>query len=181
MVRANIRISDAVTSHCLWAGRQEFRPEYRAPIQTEITRQICRVLHILLPREASRRAYVTSEVELGFNECLARGEAAPKGELCADLSAEAQKWFLAALARDPRNAEVLVGLALTCHLVSNPWSADPNAAAASDLGRETLTIALELEMFCSAWAHLEAVSAAHHSLRHSCRAPGDRRCGVFCD
>jgi TolB-like protein len=56
MLRVNIRISDAVTADYLWAGRQEFRPEDPASIQTDITRQISRVLHILLLHEASRRA-----------------------------------------------------------------------------------------------------------------------------
>jgi len=64
-----------------------------------------------------------------------------------DLSAEAQKWFLAALACNPRNVNALLGVARTCqHLVSNPWWADPRAAgAASDLGREAVALALELE------------------------------------
>ena len=147
MLRVNIRISDAITGDYLWAGRQEFRPEDAAPIRTEITRQISRVLHILLLHEASRRASVTSDAELGINECLARANAALRGVMRAELSAEAQQWFLAALARDPRNVEGLVGLARTCqYLVSNPWWGDPRAAAAaSDLGREAIAIALELE------------------------------------
>jgi TolB-like protein len=146
-LRVNIRISDAVTADYLWAGRQEFQPE-EPSIQTDITRQISRVLHVLLMYEASRRASVNSDAELGVNECLAHAMEALKGDLCADLSAEAQRWFLAALARDPRNVEALVGLALTCqHLVSNPgWSGDPRAVAAvSDLGREAVALAVELE------------------------------------
>jgi TolB-like protein/Tfp pilus assembly protein PilF len=144
MLRVNVRISDAVTADYLWAGRQEFRAEDAASIQTDITPQISRVLHNLLLHEASRRA----SVELGVNECLAQAMAALQGELCAGLSAKAQKWFLAALACDPRNVEALVGLALTCqHLVSNPWwCSDTRAvAAASDLGGEAVTIALELQ------------------------------------
>jgi tetratricopeptide (TPR) repeat protein len=145
MLRANMRISDAVTADYLWAGRHEFRRDDLASIQTEIARQISRVLHILVLHEASRRA--NSDPELGVTECLARANAALKEELRADRSAKAQKWFLAAFARDARNAEILVGLALTCqHLISNPWWANPRAAAAaSDLGREAVTIALELE------------------------------------
>jgi TolB-like protein/Tfp pilus assembly protein PilF len=145
--RVNIRISDAVTTDYLWAGRYEFRAEDLAPIQTEITRQISRVLHILLLHEASRRAFVTSDAELGIDECLARAQMALKGEMRAELSAEAQQWFLVALARDPRNVDALVGLARTCqYLVSNPWWGDPRAAAAaSDLGREAIATALELE------------------------------------
>jgi tetratricopeptide (TPR) repeat protein len=147
MLRVNIRISDAITADYLWAGRQEFRLEDAALIRTEITRQISRVLHILLLHEASRRASVTSDAKLGINECLARAKAALKGEQRAEISAEAQQWFLAALARDPRNVEALVGVARTCqYLVGNPWWGDPRAAAAaSDLGREAIAIALELE------------------------------------
>jgi TolB-like protein/Tfp pilus assembly protein PilF len=147
MLRVNLRISDAATANYLWAARQEFRSEHRAQIRTEITRQISRVLHTLLLYEASHRAYAVSGAELGVNECLARGEAALERELRAELSVEAQQWFLAALARDPRNVEALFGLALTCqHLVSKPWWGDPRAAAAaSDLGREAVAIALELE------------------------------------
>ena len=147
MLRVNIRISNAVTADYLWAGRQEFRPEDLAPIQIEITRQVSRVLHILLLYEASRLASVALNAELGINECLARANSALKRELRPELTAEAQQWFLAALARDPRNVEGLVGLARTCqYLVSNPWWGDPrSAAAASDLGREAIAIALELE------------------------------------
>src|SRR5215471_14047837 len=97
MLRANVRISDAVTADYLWAGRQEFGLEEHAPSQTDTTRQVSRVLHTLLLQEASRRAAVTSDAELGVNECLARANAALKEEFRADLSAEAQKWFLTAL------------------------------------------------------------------------------------
>jgi TolB-like protein len=147
MLRANIRISDAVTADYLWACRQEFWPEQLASIQTEVTRQISRALHSLILNEASRRASATADAELGIAERLARANAALKGEFRADLSAEAQKWFLAALARDPCNVEALVGLALTCqHFASSPWWGDARAAAAaSDFGREAVTIALEFE------------------------------------
>ena len=146
LLRVNMRITDAATAEYLWAGRHEFRPEDLAPIQTKITRRISRELHVLLLQEASRRASVTAGTELGLNECVARAKTALSGEYRADLSAEAQQWFLAALARDPRNVGALTGLALTCqYLVSNPWWGDPQAAAAaSDLGREAVAIALEL-------------------------------------
>jgi len=64
----------------------------------------------------------------------------------AELSAEAQRWYLTALASDPRNVEALTGLAVTCqHLVSNPWWAEPRVVAtASDLGREAAAIALSI-------------------------------------
>ncbi len=172
MLRVNMRITDAATAEYLWAGRHEFRPEDLAPIQTKITRRISRELHVLLLQEASRRASVATDAQLGINECLARAKATLKGELRAELSAQAQQWFLAVLARDPRNVEALVGLARTCqYLVSNPWWGDPRAAAAaSDLGREAVAIALALApghafakctqgMLCSAAGQLE--EAAH--------------------
>jgi len=147
MLRANIRISEPATADYLWACRQEFRHEDLISTQTELTSQISRVLHMLVVHEASRRASITSGTELGVTECLARADAALKGEFRADLSAEAQKWFLGALARDPCNVEALVGVALTCqHFASSPWWGDARAAAAaSDFGRETVTLALEFE------------------------------------
>jgi tetratricopeptide (TPR) repeat protein/TolB-like protein len=147
MLRANIRISDAATADYLWVCREEFRPEHLTSIQTKVTGQICRVLHILVLHEASRRASETLDTELGATEFLARANAVLRDELRADLSAEAQKWFLAAFARDARNVEALAGVGCTCQfLVSNPWWADPSAtAAAADVGREAVAIALELE------------------------------------
>ncbi len=146
MLRVNMRITDAATAEYLWAGRHEFRPEDLAPIQTKITRRISRELHVLLLQEASRRASVTSGAEIGINECLSRAKTALRGEMRAEHTAEAQQWFLSTLARDPRNVGALTGLALTCqHLVTNPWWGDSRAAAAaSDLGREAVAIALEL-------------------------------------
>jgi len=147
MLRVNMRISDAITSDYLWAGRQEFRPDALVTIATEITRQISRALHVLLLHEASRRAVIGFDAGLGVDECLARAETALKGGMRAEATAEAQRWFLAALACDPRSVEALVGLARTCqHLVGNPWWGEPRAAAAAaDLGREAVTLALELE------------------------------------
>jgi adenylate cyclase len=91
----------------------------------------------------------------------------------AELTAEAQRWFLAALAEEPLNVEALTGLALTCQrLVGNPWWGDPRAcAAASDLGREAVTLALELEptyaraksiqgMLCSTAGQLQEAAQA---------------------
>ena len=146
MLRVNMRITDAATTEYLWAGRHEFRPEELAPIQTKITRRISRELHILALQEASRRAAGATGVELGINECLSRAKTALSGAYRAEHSAEGQHWFLAALARDPRNIEALVGLARTCQqLVGNPWWGDPRAAsAAADLGREAVAIALAL-------------------------------------
>jgi len=146
MLRVNMRISDGATAEYLWAGRYEFHPEDLANIRTEITRQICRELHILLLEAVSLRAFINSGAEFGVNECLSRAATALQGQMQAEITAEAQQWFLAALARDPCNTEALVGLARTCQqLVSNPWWGDPCAgAAASDLGREAIAISLEL-------------------------------------
>ena len=145
MLRVNMRITDAATTEYLWAGRHEFRPEDLATVQTKITRRISRELHLLLLQEASRRAAAAAP-ELGVNECLARARTALSGVTRAELSVEAQQWFLAALARDPRNVEALVGLARTCqYLVSNPWWGDPQTAAvAAALGREAAALALAL-------------------------------------
>jgi DNA-binding SARP family transcriptional activator/TolB-like protein len=146
LLRVNIRITDASTSEYLWAGRHEFKPEDLAPIQTRITRRISRELHVLLLQAASRRAIVDAGMGFGVTECLSRASDALRGRITPELTAEAQRWYLAALAHDPRDVEALTGLALTCQsLVGNPWWGDPRAAAAaSDLGREAVAIALDL-------------------------------------
>lgn len=146
LLRVNMRITDAATSEYLWAGRHEFKPEDLAPIQTRITRRISRELHVLLLQAASRRALATSGQNLEIAECLSEASSALKGKVTPELTAHAQTSYLTALAHDPRNVEALTGLALTCqNLVSNPWWGDPRAAAAaSDLGREAVAIALDL-------------------------------------
>ncbi|MBV9202185.1 MAG: winged helix-turn-helix domain-containing protein [Alphaproteobacteria bacterium] len=146
LLRVNMRITDAATSEYLWAGRHEFKPEDLAPIQTRITRRISRELHVLLLQAASRRALAKSRQDVGITECLSEASSALKGKITPELTAQAQTCYLTALAQDPRNVEALTGLALTCQtLVSNPWWGDPRAAAAaSDLGREAVAIALDL-------------------------------------
>jgi TolB-like protein len=109
MLRVNLRISDAITADYLWAGRQEFRPEDVAQIQTEMIRQISRVLHVLLLHEASRRAVTGLDAGLEVDECLTRAETELKGGMRAEISAEAQRWFLAALAEEPLNVASLSG------------------------------------------------------------------------
>ncbi len=145
-LRVNMRIVNALTSEYLWAGRHEFRPEDLAAIQTKITRRISRELHVLLLQAASRRALAASGMEIDVADCLSRAAAALKNGVRPELTADAQRWYLAALAKDPRNVEALTGLAQTCqYLVSNPWWSDPRvAAAASDLGREAAAIALSI-------------------------------------
>ena len=146
MLRINVRITDAATSEYLWARRFEFGADEAVPMQAKIIRRISRELHILLLQEEIGR--VARELGAGrrLNECLSSAAAALEGELRPDLTAEAQRWYLAALADDSRNVEALVGLARTCQeLVSNPWWGDPLAASvASDLGREVVAIALNL-------------------------------------
>ena len=146
LLRVNMRIVDAATSEYLSAGRHEFKPEDLAPIQTRITRRISRELHVLLLQAASRRAVVDSGMGLGVPECLSRAAEASRAVQPRKLSAEAQRWYLAALASDPRSVEALVGLALTCqYLISNPWWGDPQRrGTASDLGREAVAIALSI-------------------------------------
>src|SRR6516165_6988171 len=146
LLRVNMRITDAATAEFLWAGRHEFKPEDLAPVQTRITRRISRELHVLLLQAASRRALIESGAGLGIAECLTEASNALKGKYAPELSAEAQRWYLAALGHEPRSVEALVGVALTCQqLVSNPWWGDPRAvSAASDLGREAAAVALDL-------------------------------------
>jgi DNA-binding SARP family transcriptional activator/TolB-like protein/Tfp pilus assembly protein PilF len=173
LLRVNMRITDALSSEYLWAGRHEFKPEDLAPIQTRITRRISRELHVLLLQAASRRALATAGMDIGVTECLARASEALTGRVAPESSAEAQRWYLAALARDPRNIGALVGLAYTCqHLVGNPWWGDPRTVAlALDLGREAVSIALEMApghafarcvqgMLSSAAGQLEAAARA---------------------
>ncbi len=141
-----MQITNAATSEYCWADRYELEPEDLGSIQVKITQRISRELHLLVLQQASRRAIVTSDVEFGVNECLSRAATAIKGRITPEMTAEAQRWLLAALAHDPRNVEALSGLAFTCqHVVSNPWWGDPHAiAASSDLGRDAVEIALDL-------------------------------------
>jgi TolB-like protein len=145
-LRVNMRIMDTATTEYLWAERYEFTPKEFAPNQIKITRRISRELHVLLLQDAIRRAQDASAAEPELNACLFSAKTALKGGVRAEPTAAAQRWFLAALANDPRNVEALVGLARTCqHLVSNPWWSDSRAAAvASDVGREAIAIALDL-------------------------------------
>jgi TolB-like protein len=146
MLRVNVQIADTETSEYLWAHRYEFDAQEPALGKTKIIRRISRELHLLLLREEISRASVNLDSEAELDECLLSAAIALEGELRPDLTAEAQRWYLAALGDDPRNVEALVGLARTCQeLVSNPWWGDPLAASvASDLGREMVAIALKL-------------------------------------
>jgi tetratricopeptide (TPR) repeat protein len=142
-----MRIRHGVTGEYLWAGRQEFRCDDLASIHRDIAQQISRELKILLLEAASRDAIIGLGTDPGVDEALSRAATMLRRGYRAELIAEAQRWFLAALAGDPRNPRALSGLALTCQiLVGNPWWADASVvAAASDLGSEAVAIALELE------------------------------------
>ena len=146
MLRINVRITDASTSEYLWARRFEFDADDAVQMQAKIIRRISRELHILLLQQEVGRVICELGAGHELNECLSSAATALEGELRPDLTAEAQRWYLAALADDPRNVEALVGLARTCQeLVSNPWWGDPLAASvASDLGREVVAIAVNL-------------------------------------
>ena len=146
MLRVNVRIIETATSQYLWARRYELSLREPAPVQTRIVRRISRELHVLLLQQEIQRACLEAGMEPELYECLSRAASALEGELRQDHTAEAQRWFLAALADDPRSVEALVGLARTCQeLVSNPWWGDAAAAAvAADLGREVVAIALNL-------------------------------------
>jgi TolB-like protein len=144
-LRVNIRIIDTATSQYLWARRYELSTLEPAPAQTKIIRRISRELHVLLLQQEIHRAFRESDTEPELYECLSCAASALEGELRQDNTAEAQRWFLAALADDPRSVDALAGLARTCQeLVSNPWWGDPaSAAVAADLGREVVAIALD--------------------------------------
>ncbi len=141
-----MRITDAVTTEYLWARRYQYPAGQIKEGETTIIRHISRELHLLLLQAELRRVALRAGAEHEPNECLSNATLALEGELRAELTAEAQQWFLAALAADPRNVEALTGLARTCQLlVGNPWWADSRAAfAASDLGREAIAMALSL-------------------------------------
>ena len=145
LLRINMRITDAATSEFLWAGRHEFKPEELAPIETRITRRISRRAACAAAASGEPPCIVHFDA-LGVADCLSKAAEALKGRSDPELSAEAQRWYLAALARDPRNVEALTGLARTCqHIVGNPWWGDSRTATvASDLGREAVAIALEM-------------------------------------
>jgi TolB-like protein/tetratricopeptide (TPR) repeat protein len=145
-LRVNVQIADTETSEYLWAHRYEFDTQEPTPNKTKIIRRISRELHLLLLGQEISRASLDLDSEPDLDECLSSAATALEGELRPDLTAEAQRWYLAALADDPRNVEALVGLARTCQeLVSNPWWGDPLAASvASDLGREVVAIALKI-------------------------------------
>lgn len=172
-MQVNVQIIETASAEYRWAGRYEFDCESSEPVQTRITRQVSREVHTLLLREVSRRTFVNSGIEIGLGDCLSQAAAALNGKIRPELTAEAQRWFLTALALDPRNVEALVGLAKTCqHLVSAPWWADLTAATvALDLGQGAIAEALELAprnavancvlgMLYSAAGQLEEASAA---------------------
>ncbi len=172
-LRVNVQVTDATTSEYRWARRYEFDPNELGRVQTRITRQVSREVHALLLREASRRAFVNAGIEIGVNECLAQATSLLKGKMRPEVTAEAQRWFLAALALDPQNLEGLIGLARTCqHLVGQPWWGDSSTAAiALDLGREAINDALAIApqhplancvkgMLCSAGGQLDEAAEA---------------------
>lgn len=145
-IRVNVQVTETATAEYRWARRYEFDPNQLGSSQTRVTRQVSREVHALLLQEASRRAFVNAGIELGVNECLTQATTVLKGKYRPEVTAEAQRWFLAALALDPQNLEALIGFARTCqHLVSQPWWGDSNAAAvAFDLGQEAIDRALSL-------------------------------------
>ncbi len=172
-LRVNVQVTDATTSEYRWARRYEFDPNELGLVQTRITRQVSREVQALLLREASRRAFVNAGIEIGVNDCLSQATIVLKGKMRPEVTAEAQRWFLAALALDPQNLEGLIGLARTCqHLVGQPWWGDSNTAAiAFDLGREAINDALAVApqhplancvkgMLCSAGGQLEEAAEA---------------------
>jgi TolB-like protein len=145
--RVNMKIRDAGTGEYLWANRHELRREDLDSARREIARQISRELKTLVLEAASRDAIVELGADPGVDEALSRAAVALGKPLRPEPTADAQRWFLAALAGDPRNPQAISGLAETCQIVvSSPWWVDAcTAAAAFDLGSEAVEMALELE------------------------------------
>ena len=172
--RVNVQITDAATAEYRWAGRYEFdlegaRPEPDPDHPAGLARGPCAAAARGQPPRLCRKPGSSS----GSASAWRRRQGALKGKIRPELTAEAQRWFLAALALDPRNVEALAGLAKTCqHLVSAPWWADSSAATvALDLGQEAIAAALELAprnavakciqgMLYSAGGQLEEAAAA---------------------
>jgi tetratricopeptide (TPR) repeat protein len=145
-LRIDLQITGVTLGERGWTGQYEFGPEELGSIQIEITRRISQELHLLVLQQASRRAAGTFDPQVGVDECLSWAIDAMSGRITPEVTVEAQRWFLRALAQDRHNVEALSGLAFTCqHIVSNPWWGDPHAVAAlSDLGRDVVAIALDL-------------------------------------
>ena len=145
-IRFALHIVDAASGQYRWAERYECDAEQLPAVQTRITQRVSRELHFLLIQTLSQRAAVAIGHELSLAECLSRGTAVLKSGVTPTSTADAQLWFLAALARDPRNAEALLGVALTCqYIVSQPWwsgSAAPETAFA--IGQTVANTVLDL-------------------------------------
>jgi DNA-binding SARP family transcriptional activator/TolB-like protein/Tfp pilus assembly protein PilF len=143
-LRVNMQIISASAEYH-WADRYELDLSDFGSIQTEVSRKICRELHLLVLQRASRQAVATYG-EFGINECLSHAASALRGTITPETTAEAQRWFLSALAQDRHSVEALYGLAVTCQrIVSQPWWGDPHlVAASSDLGRDAVAIALDM-------------------------------------
>jgi TolB-like protein len=147
MLRVNIRICDGVTAEYLWAGRHESRRDNLVSIHEEIAQKISREIKVLLLEAASRDAIIGLGGDPDVDEAFSSAAILLRGEYRAELTAEAQRRFLAALANNPHNSGALSGLALTCQIiVSSPcWADAGTVAAAFDLGSEAVALALELE------------------------------------
>lgn len=143
-LRVTIRIADLAEYR--WVGQYILcRTKFRSHTSI-ITGNISGDLHILLLAAASRRAFKASEAPVAADDCLSRAANALDALPQAELTAIAQRWFLAALADDPCNVEALVGVARTCqHIIGQPWWADSREiAVAADLGCAAVTRALSL-------------------------------------
>jgi DNA-binding SARP family transcriptional activator/TolB-like protein len=145
-IRFNVRIQKAGSREFCWSRRYECKVEELPERQTEITRRLASVLNFLLIREASRRAIEDPLDGLDAASCVARGTAAIIDRNSPDVVTEAHRWYLRALAIDPKNVEALAGFALACQqVVGQPWWADEAAIhAALNVGRAAVSAALGL-------------------------------------
>lgn len=148
MIRFNLRIQKAGSREFCFAHRYDLPIDALPERQTEVTARIARTLNFLLIREASRRALDDDDPieQLDVITCLARGMAAINDRNRPDNVTEAYRWYLRALAIDPKNVDALAGFALTCQqVVGQPWWADETTMqAALAAGRSASAAALSL-------------------------------------
>lgn len=174
-IRFTLHIVETSTRAFRWAERYECGMEEVPLLQTRITQRVSSELHFLLIQALSQRAIADIGRELSLAECLSRGAGVLKSGVTPHATADAQLWYLAALARDPRNVDALLGVAVTCqYIVSQPWwsgSAAPETAFA--IGQTTADTVIGLQpghatanslkgMMYSAAGEVESAARAFH-------------------
>jgi DNA-binding SARP family transcriptional activator/TolB-like protein len=147
-LRLSIMLIEALSGEYLWTGRYECERSQLVVMQTTITGQISRELHLHVIQEASR-SLLARDAEQSAEELVSDGiflltRSTRPGPMPVR---EGQIHFLRALARDRRNPDALAGLGHCCfRLASHPYWLPTNAMlpAVIDLGRESVRAALTL-------------------------------------